>query len=136
MSLEHLQQLADRPIVRNRITHRLNSLEPELTIGVALHDAALAWPLPIRVLHVVVARRVRLPNVDPDVGDGVAARVADRAENQHRLAGRVGRHACARGDGGCVVRVEGAQDGSFGARGGFGVVDGVYEERKTKDIRK
>jgi hypothetical protein len=32
------------------------------------------------------------------------------------------------------VCVEGAEDGAFGGRGGFGMVDGVDEERESDDV--
>ena len=126
MSLQHLQQLPHRPIMRDGITDGFQALEPEAPLLVALHDAPLARLVAVVVLHVVVARAVRLPDVDLDAGDGPAERVLDGADGQHGLAGWVRGHAAAVGEEGGIVRVEGAEDGALGSEGRFGVVDVVY----------
>ena len=136
MPAQGLQQRPDRPVVRDRICHGHDGLEPEDALGVAGHDAAAVGPGVVGVLHVVVARGVGLPDVDLAAGDGVAGRVFEGAEHEARLAGGVG------GDGGAIgqvlgfVRVEGPQDGAFGAVGGFRVVDRVDQEREAQHVRQ
>ena len=55
VAVQQLQQLADRPVVRDRIADGLDALEPEAALLVADHDAPLAGRVAVRVLHVVVA---------------------------------------------------------------------------------
>lgn len=66
MALELPQQLAYRAIIRDWIAYRLDGLEPEAAVHVAGHNAPLAWRLSGGILHVIVARGVRLPDVDLD----------------------------------------------------------------------
>lgn len=125
VSLQQLQQLPDRPIVRNRIRDRHNRLEPERALDIALHDRAAVRPGPLRILHVVEALAVRLPDVDLDALDRLARGVLDGAEDQAGLAGGVV------ADGSAValvlgfVCVEGAEYRAFGAGGWLWVVDAV-----------
>lgn len=114
--------------MRDGIRHRHDCLEPELAVLIRDQHAAAIWPVAVRVLHVIVAGGVGLPDVDGDAGDGGAAGVLDGADDETGLAKRVRRDAGAVGDGFGVVRVEGPEHGSFRARGGFGVVDGVDEK--------
>lgn len=81
-----------------------------------------------------MARGIRLPDIDLHVGDGVSVGIFDCADDEEGLAGGVVGDAGAWGEGLGVVRVEGAQDGAFGAVGGFGVVDGVDEDGEAEDV--
>lgn len=89
MPLERLEQLANRPVMRNRIRHRHDSLEPELAVGVALQHRASLGRRPVRVLHVVEALAVGLPDVDLGVRDRPPGGVAQCAQHQTGLALRV-----------------------------------------------
>lgn len=135
---ELLQQLPHGAVVRDRVRHGLDGAEPEEAVFIAVHDAAAVGPAPrrvsVRVLHVVAARRVGLPDVDFDALDRVPCRVLDRAEDEERFALRVARHLAPRGQDARVVRVEGPQDGALGGAGGLGVVDGVDEEGEAENV--
>lgn len=132
--LQQRQELPDRSIVRDRIRHRDNGLEPENALGIARHDSPLIRRLASLILHIVLAAAVRLPDIDFDVLDGLALRVFDGAEYEAGLAGRVvgdlGSVRLGRG----IVRVEGAEHCSFGAGRGFGMVDAVDEEGEAEDV--
>lgn len=134
MPVELLQQPPHGAVVRDRVRNRLDGLEPEESFLVTVHDAAAVGTFTVRVLHVVVARRVRLPDVNLHALDGLAVGVLERAQDEERLSlGIVGHHvAC-----GHLLRfmgVEGAQDGALRGALGLGVVDGVDEEGEAEDV--
>lgn len=131
-----LQKLADRPVVGDRVADRLDASEPEAALVVRDHDAALAGAVLVAVLHVVVAARVRLPNVHLDAGQRVPIAVLDGADGQHRLALGVRRHALPVGQRRGVVRVEGTQDRTLGAARRRRVVDVVDQQRQPEHVRQ
>lgn len=129
------QQPAHGPVVRNRVRHRHNGVEPEDAFIVAVDDcAAVGLAAAVLVLHVVLAVAVSLPDVHLDACNGRARRRLDRAQHQQRLAVRVGRDGEAVLVRGRVVRVEGAQDGALGGVRRLGVVDRVYQQREADDV--
>lgn len=130
------QQLADRPVVRDRVADGLDPLEPEPPLLVAHEDATLARLAAVRVLHVVVPAAVGLPDVDFHTGHGVALGVFDGADREHGLALGVARHARAVGQGRRVVRVEGPQEGALCGVGRLRVVYAVDQEGQAKDVRE
>ena len=79
MPMQPLQQLPNRPIMRNRIWHGRNRMKPENPILPTPHHTPTIRRIPPGILHVVVPRGIRLPDIDLDVGDGVPVRVAQRA---------------------------------------------------------
>jgi len=109
MSLQQLQQLTDGTIMRNGIRHRDDGLEPELAILVRLHDTSAIGPRPVRMLHIVMARGISLPDVDFHAFDRVPGGVFDRADYDAGLALRVRGHARAGADLFGFVRVEGPE---------------------------
>jgi len=132
MPLQLRQQLAYRPVVRNRVGHGHDCVEPEHAPLVAMyHSAAVGLVASVVVLHIVLAVAVRLPDVDLDALHGLARRALDGAQHKQRLAIGVGGDGEAVLVGRRVVRVEGAEDGAFGAMGRLGVVDGVDEQREA-----
>ena len=86
MPLKLLQQLSDGSIVGDRIRHGDDSLEPEHALRIARHDCALIRPLAPRILHIVEAVRVRLPDIDLHAFDGLAGRVFQGAEDEAGFA--------------------------------------------------
>jgi hypothetical protein len=123
--LQLLQQLTNRPIIRDRVRNRYNRLEPENPLSVAVHHSPLVRLLAAFILHIVLAVAVGFPDVDFYPFDGLAFSVFDRADYEAGLAVGVVGDLGAVGLGDGVVGVEGAEDGAFGAGGGFGVVDAV-----------
>src|SRR3954452_746621 len=89
MPTQYFQQGTHRPIIRNRIGHRHNCLEPEISLRIAVHNTASIWPLLVGMLHVIVACRISFPDVDLAAFDGLAGRVLERVEHEPRLASRV-----------------------------------------------
>jgi hypothetical protein len=77
------------------------------------------------VLDVVEAFRIRFPDVDACVGDRVPFSIFECAEDQQGLAVCVLRDQAAVRGVLRFVRVEGSEDGAFGAVRGLGVVDRV-----------
>lgn len=136
MPTQGLQQSPHRPVVRDRIRHRYNGLEPEHALCIAGHDTTAIRPVVVGMLHVVVARRVGLPDVDLAAGDGFAGRVFEGTEHEARPTGGIGGDGSAVGEVLGFVRVEGAEDGAFGAVGWFRVVDRVDQERETQHVRE
>ena len=128
------QQLPHRPIVRNRIRHRHNRFEPEHPGIIAVHHGSLIRSFSTRVLHIIESFAVRFPDIDLDSADRLASSVFEGAEDETGLAVRVVGDHRAVGEGLGLVGMEGAEDGAFGAGGGFGVVDGVDEEREAEDV--
>ena len=129
--MQLLEQLPDGSIVRDRVRHRLDGAEPERAVRVAAQHAPPVGPVPLRVLHVVVPRAVRLPHIDLDTRHRRAVHVRDTAHDQARLALRVVADRVAVLHVGGLVAVEGAQHGALGAAGRFGVVDAVDEEGES-----
>lgn len=134
MTIQQLQQLPHRPIVRDRVAHGLEAAEPEPPLLVADHDAPLAGGIAVGVLHVVMPRAICFPNIDRHAGYGPAVGVLDGAHGQHGLAGRVRRHARPIGQHRSVVRVERTEHGAFGTPWGFRVVDVVDQQRQAENI--
>ena len=126
MPFQFNEQFADRSIMRNRIRHRNNGLEPENPIAVAGHNGSLIRTVAAGVLHVVEALGVGLPDVDFDVGDRSARGIFDGTQNKAGLAVGIMGDLRPIGLWLRLVRVEGSQDGAFGAGGWFGMVDAVY----------
>lgn len=56
MSVELLQKLSNGAIVRNRVRHRLDGLEPERTVVLAFYYDSSIWPVPIGILDIIMAR--------------------------------------------------------------------------------
>lgn len=134
MPVQLLQQLAHRPIMRNRIGHRFYCLEPEVSLRISAHHAPSIGPFAISVLHVVVARRVCFPDINLDVFNGPALCIAHRACNEKRFAGGILGDAFSLIQRRCFVRVKGAQDCAFGGVCWFGMVDRVHEQRETEHV--
>ena len=132
--MQGLQQSPHRPVVRDRIRYRYNGLKPKHAFFVAGHDAAAVRPIVVSMLHVVVARGVGFPDVDFAARDGFAGHVFEGAEHKAWLAGGIGGNGSAVGEILGFVRVEGPEDGPFGAVGWFRVVDRVNEERETQNV--
>lgn len=120
--------------MRDRIRHGLDGLEPEDAVLVAAHDAAAIRAITLRILHVVVAGRVGLPDIDLAVGNRTALSVLERADDEERLALGIMRHGRAGGHLLGLVGVEGAQDGAVGRAGRFGMIDRVDQERQTEHV--
>lgn len=115
MPFQSPEQFADGPIVRDGIRYGDDGLEPEDAVVVAVHHCALIWPLPPRVLHVVLALAVGLPDVNFDVSYRLAIGILDTAQDQARLAFRVVSNLGAIRLGLGFVRMEGPEDCAFGA---------------------
>lgn len=128
------QKLTDGSVVGDGVGDGDDGVEPKRALGVTGHDAAAVGAVPVGVLDVVVARGIRLPDVDLDALDGLAVDVLDGAQDQQGLAVLVVRHQLAVAHVFGLVGVEGTQDGPFGRVGRFGVVDRVDQQRKAKDV--
>jgi hypothetical protein len=85
MAFQQLEKFANGAVVWNRIWHRNDSIEPEVTIVVALHDSTSVWLLTSSVLYVVEAFTVCFPDVDFCTSDGFARRIFYRAYNETRF---------------------------------------------------
>lgn len=82
MAMQLLQQLPNRSIVRDGVRHGRNGVEPENTVLVAAYDKSPVRLDPSGMLHIIMARGVRLPDIDLDVGNGSALRVLQGADNK------------------------------------------------------
>jgi hypothetical protein len=114
MPLQHDQQLPHGPIMRNRIRHRHNGLEPKYPLLITRHHRPLIRSYSTRVLHIIESFTIRLPDIDLYALDRTALRVLDSAEDKAGFAvGVMGNDGAV---GGCFgfVRVEGSEDGAFG----------------------
>ena len=72
--------------MRDRIWNRVDGLEPEHTILVALDNASAIRDLSIFILGVVMTTRVRLPDVNHDPFDRSALGIFYGTEHQQRFA--------------------------------------------------
>lgn len=82
VTIEPRQQLPDRPIAGDRIANGNYGLEPELAFRVRTQNSTTSRLRPIRVLHVVEAAAVRLPDIHLDALDGVSLAILDGAETE------------------------------------------------------
>ena len=129
------QQLPHRPIVRDRIRHRHNRLEPKQALLIAQHNCpAVRLVAPVLVLHVILSVAVCFPDVNLDAGQGRARGGFHGAQDEQRRAGGVGRDVGSGRQRGRVVSVKRAEDGAFSGGGRLGVVDGVDEEGEADDV--
>lgn len=133
LPIQQVQQHAHRPIIGHRVIHRPDAIDEEPPILVRVELPATVRPVPLGVLHVVLAVPVRLPDVEQRARDRLPAQVADRATDEHGLARVRGR------DGVAVLEevglvVEGPQDGGLGGSGGLARVDGVDEGGDAEDV--
>ena len=82
MPLQELQESPYRSIMRDRIRHRHNRLKPEYAVLVALHNGTSIWSIAIGMLHIIEALRVRFPNVDFHIRNGLAGGIFDCTEDK------------------------------------------------------
>ena len=82
MPLQELQESPYRSIMRDRIWHRHNRLKPEYAVMVALHNDTPIWSIAVGILHIVEAFRVRFPNVDFHIRNGLAGGIFDSTEDK------------------------------------------------------
>lgn len=101
-----LKQLSDRPIMRNRIRHGHDRLEPKHALAITAQDRAAVGPLAVRMLHVVEALAVSLPDVDFHALHGFPVRVFYAADDEAGLPLAVVRDGAAVRLVGRLVRVE------------------------------
>jgi hypothetical protein len=134
MSLQQLKQLPHRPIMRNRIWHWHNSLEPEDPVLVAIHNTSTIRSLSIRMLNIVMSRTVRLPDINLHTLNWVPINILYCAEYEAGLSFGVVGHQLAIGDRLCFVGMEGPKDRSFGGRRRLRMVNCVDEEREAENI--
>jgi len=64
MTVQHLEQLSHRPVMRDGIRYRDNGLEPKVPLFIARQYRSTIRACPIRVLHVVETLRICLPDID------------------------------------------------------------------------
>lgn len=134
MPLEVLQQFSDGPVVRDRIRNGYDSPEPEVPVIVACQYGPTVRRVAARVLHVVEALRIGLPDVDLGAGHGLPGLVPDGAEDQTLVAVGVAGYGIAIVDVVGVVRVEGPEDCSVRRILWLRVVDRVDEERHAEYV--
>ena len=125
MPLQHFQQLADRTIIRDRVRHWHDRLEPKDSFIITMHHSSLVRLLATFVLHIVLSIAVRFPNVDLHSFYWLPFCVLHGANHETRLTFGVVCDLGTIGFGYGIVCVEGPEDGAFGARGRFRVVDAV-----------
>lgn len=136
MSLQQLQELSHWPIMRNRVRHRNNSLEPKHTILVTPHHTSAIWSIPHRMLYVIMSCTICLPDIDLHAFNRVPLHVFDGAEYETGIALRIVRHVVSMLHILRFMSVEWTEDRSFCARRWFGVVNCIDEEGKAKNIGK
>lgn len=136
MTIQLLEELADRSIVRNWIWHRKDSFEPEMSGIVTRHDCSAIWSTSVGVLHVVEPFGIGLPNIDLYSVDRPPFHVFDGAHHKERLTVWVLRYPATMSARLGFVRVKGSKDGAFRAVLRFRMVDRVDQQRKTQDVGK
>lgn len=61
MASELFEQFAYRPVVRNGVGNRTDSLKPELSLAVSSQNASTVWTRSVIILCIIVSRLVSLP---------------------------------------------------------------------------
>jgi len=90
MSVQLLEHLSYRAVVGDRVRHRPDRLKPEIAVLVRPQDAPTIRVCPLRVLRIVVAGLVRLPDIDRCADDRAALCVLESASDKTHLALAVG----------------------------------------------
>ena len=151
MPVELLQQLSNRPVMRDWVGHRDNGLEPIFSVSksyfsrrksatasnstpfdlpkhtllITPHDTPAIRPVPTLMLHIVKPGRIRLPDIDLDARDRLSLLIAHIADNQQRLTFLVVAHQITMLQILGVMCVKGSQHGSVRTLGRFRVIDAV-----------
>ncbi len=87
MAALHLQHLADRAVMRDRIGRRLDRPEMEAAVGVGVEARAHREIADVvELLHVVIAVIVGMPDVHDRARKRLSVDGRDRAGDQHRIA--------------------------------------------------
>lgn len=134
MPLQLHQQFSHRAIVRNRVRHWRDGVEPEHTLLVTMHHSSLIRAFSPRILHVVEAFAVRFPDVDLDALYCLPVRILDCAQHQTWFSvGVVSDLRAIRLRLG-FVRVKRSEHRSFGRGGRLRVIDAVDEKRETENV--
>ena len=85
VAVQDLEKLADRAVIGDRIGNRNNRIEPENAALVGSQHGPSVRTISLCILHIVVAGRIRLPDINLHVGNGLPRGVLDRAKHQKRL---------------------------------------------------
>ena len=132
---EELEQLPDWPVVRDWVADGRDSVEPEPALVVGHEYCAPVRSVALRVLDVVVAGRVGLPDIHLDAGDGPALRVSYGAGDHARLSLGVLRNRASRVDDFGLVGMKGSEDRVLDTTRRLRGIDGVHEEGEAQDVR-
>ena len=119
------QKLTNGSVVRNGVGYWGNGLEPEDAVTVTAHDTTAVRTVTIRMLHIIVTRGIRLPDINLHILDRLTIHVLQCADNKKRLAFSIVRHQIALGHLLSLVGVEWSEDGTLSGSLGLRVVDRV-----------
>jgi hypothetical protein len=86
VAFKEFEKFANWTIVWDRVWYRDDSVKPEVTLIVALHNYTSIWFLAIRVLYVVETFAIRFPDVHFCTCDRLAGGVLDCADDETRFA--------------------------------------------------
>lgn len=129
------QHIPDGPVDGDRIRHGSHRLETKPCL-VAHHDASTVRALTALILCIVVARGVRLPNIDTRADDRIPGGVPQGAADEHGLTFAIATDGAAVLEGDRIVCVEGAEHGPLGCARRLRVVHGVNEHREAERVGK
>lgn len=81
MSVQQLEQFANRAVVRYRIRNGDYRIKPEYAPFVTVHDCSLIRAISSGILDIILASRVGLPDVNLDAFNRFSVGVFDRTEH-------------------------------------------------------
>jgi hypothetical protein len=120
--------------MRYRVWNRPNSLEPEDSILIALENGAAIRSVPVRMLHIVEAFRVSLPDIDLYVGHRSTRGVLNCTQHQKGSSVRIRRDGASNWGILGFVCVERSKNGAFCRVWRFWMVDRVHKQGKSKNV--
>ena len=131
-----MDHLADGTVDRNRIAARQNGAEAEAAVSIGDEARPRRRPLRLigRLLRVIKAVIVGVPDVDRHAGERLAAEVGDPALHEHPLALQLGRNVRAVRHHLVFPDIEGAEHGGLGGAFALPVVDRIDQHGNAEHV--
>ena len=130
--------LADRTVGRNRIAARQDGAEekPAVGIGDETRPRRRTFGLIGRLLQIVEAVIVGVPDVDRHARQRLALEIGDAALHEHPLARQLGRDVGAVRHRLVLADIERAEHGGLGGAIALAVVDRIDQHRNPEHVRQ
>lgn len=117
------QQPPNGTIMGNGVWYRRNGLEPKYAALIRSHNTATIRLVSTRILHIIMASTIRLPDINLHIINRPTLHVLQCANHEQGFTLGIMRHGFTGWHLLRIVGMEGTQDGTFGGTGRLGVID-------------